>query len=196
MVNKRQWETKLLKMSSERKLYCSFNANNELVKHYWYVHQKFKDLENPVKEAPVEESNATDELKEPQKTLETCVDQGLWICATESDGVFCTFDFRTLFELAQKVFSDWQSDKRWKLYKGLIPYAQAYWPNDNYLIVNINDYSFLCDTSNACLESIYQMFLEKIQTLYFKRKCAVFMSQQERMLTQVSTMMANRNGYL
>jgi len=46
------------------------------------------------------------------------------------------------------------------------------------------------------LESIYQRFLEKIQTNYFKYLCGRFMSQQDRTLSHVATTLANHSGYL
>lgn len=139
----------------------------------------------------------------------------MWSCSTQSDGVFGTFDFRTLFDATKQMCSD----AKWSFYKQLIPYAQVHYfehnhvPgvseciraatnvsfNNQYLIVNLSDYSLYVETElfhKIRLESFYQRLIEKIENQYFKFKCLQFMPQQERMLQQVATTQANRAGYL
>lgn len=182
-------------MTSERKLLCQFNANNELVNHMWHTRQTLDD----------------------DTKIETCLDQGQWLCTTQTDGVFGTFDFSGFFQTTRNMIDN----AEWKLYRNLIPYTQIHYskynkhtgqrehiearvdhfdPNhDDYLIMNLSDYSFYFETQlflQIRLESIYQRFLEKIQTNYFKFLCSRFMPQQDRMLTQVATTLANRSGFV
>lgn len=184
---------------AERRLLCQFNSINELVKHTWQTRQTLDD----------------------DTKIDTCLDQGQWLCSTQSDGVFGTFDFCEFFQSTK----DMVPNAKWKLYKNLIPFIQIHYskynkntgqpeymeartdvvprqfdPNhDDYLIMNLSDYSCYFETQlflNMRLESIYQRFLEKIQTNYFKFLCSRFMPHQERMLTQVATTLANRNGFV
>ncbi len=184
-------------MPSDRKLLCQFNRTNELVKHEWQVHQTLED----------------------DTKIETCLDRGQWVCTTQEDGVFGSFDFHSLFATTKMMLG---TNAEWKFYRNLIPYTPIHYhkynkqtgasehiqrrndtnfdaTKDEYLILNLSDYSFYFESHlflQMRLESIYQRFLEKIQTNYFKFLCFRFMPQQERMLTQVATTLANRNGYL
>lgn len=157
-------------MTSERTLLCTFNINNELIDHTWHIRQTFEDNDSKI---------------------HNCLDQGMWPCCEEGELVFGTFDFRTLFVLAKEKYSN----TVWQFYKGIIPYTRTYSTvNVEYLVLNLSDYSFQFEKDfdiQMRLESIYQKFLEKIEDSYFRHQQKRFMKQQERMLTQVATILSN-----